>query len=62
MRPVERLTIEHNTATGSYLITTSCHGRNRLLRLTEDDMVGYKTGPLVKLALENDAGASLPTS
>jgi hypothetical protein len=59
-RPVERLVVEHNSATGSYLITTSCHGKNRLLRLTEDDMVGYKTGPLVKLSLDKGAPASSP--
>jgi hypothetical protein len=56
-RPVERLTIDHNATTGSYLITASCHGRNRLLRLTEDDMVGYQAGPLVKLELGKDATA-----
>jgi hypothetical protein len=53
-RPVEKLTVEHNTVTGSYLIAASCHGTNRLLRLTEDDMVGYTGGPLVKLAMEKD--------
>lgn len=53
-RPVERLTVEHNTLTGSYLITVACHGKNRLLRLTTDDMVGYQAGPLVKLELDRD--------
>jgi hypothetical protein len=57
-RPVERLAVEHNRVTGSYLITTSCHGKNRLLRLTEDDMEGYPAGPLVKLSLENDAAGA----
>jgi hypothetical protein len=51
-RPVERLTIEHNTLTGTYLINAFCHGKARLLRLTEDDLVGYETGPLVTLRLE----------
>jgi hypothetical protein len=53
-RPVERLTVEHNATTGSYLIAATCHGRNRLLRLTEDDMVGYQNGLLVKLELATD--------
>ena len=53
-RPVERLTVEHNTVTGSYLIAASCHGKNRHLRLTEDDMVGYQAGPLVKLSMETE--------
>jgi hypothetical protein len=57
-RRVERLVVEHNRATGSYLITTSCHGKNRLLRLTEDDMAGYQPGPLVKLELEKDTANS----
>lgn len=54
-RPVERLTVERNPLTGSYLVTASCHGKNRLLRLTEDDMAGFQSGPLVKLELEKDA-------
>ncbi len=54
-RPVERLTVEHNRATGSFLIAAMCHGTNRHLRLTEDDMVGFTGGPLVKLAMEKKA-------
>jgi len=59
-RPVERLTVERNTLTGSYLVAVSCHGKNRLLRLTEDDMVGFQSGPLVKLELEKDAAQVSP--
>lgn len=56
--PVERLTIEHNRVTSSYLINASCHGRARVLVLTEDDLVGFEQGPLVTLNLgvPHDAG------
>ena len=59
-RPAERMTIEHNALTGSYLIAVTCHGKNRLLRITEDDLVGFQHGPLVLLKMEQPPALAMP--
>lgn len=49
--PVERFVVERFRETGSYVIFVSCHDKHKRLVLTEDDMVGYEAGPLVKIRM-----------